>query len=144
MSRFKQGFYKLKFPEKYKGDIDKVFYRSSWELKFCHYCDANIKILEWASEEIEIQYIKPTDNRMHRYFPDFYVAYKNTKGQLIREIIEIKPLAQTKPPKKGRRKNMLTEQLTYAVNIAKWQSASKWCKKRGIVFRVMTEKELFR
>ena len=40
------------------------------------YCDLNENILEWGSEEIAIPYRSPIDNRVHRYFPDFYVKLK--------------------------------------------------------------------
>jgi hypothetical protein len=36
----------------------------------------------------------------------------------------------------------LYEQLTYIQNMAKWEAAKKWCKKRGFEFTVLTEKEL--
>ena len=39
MSRFHQGKYKLRNPQKYKGDVSNCIYRSSWEYKFYVYCD---------------------------------------------------------------------------------------------------------
>ena len=75
-----KGRFKPKNRQKYKGNISEVVYRSSWELKFMQYCDTNNKILKWSSEEIIIPYKSPVDNRVHRYFPDFYVKYKDVKG----------------------------------------------------------------
>ena len=45
------------------------------------YCDLNENILEWGSEEIAIPYRSPIDNKVHRYFPDFYVKLKETTGK---------------------------------------------------------------
>ena len=60
-------------------------------------------------------------------------------------LIEIKPSKQTIPPivKKGRKKStMIYEQQTYVKNKAKWLAAEKWAKKKGIEFKILTEKEL--
>ena len=40
------------------------------------YCDKNENVLEWSSEEIALPYKSPLDNRIHRYFPDFYIRSK--------------------------------------------------------------------
>ena len=39
-SGFKQGYYKPKYPQKYRGE-GPIIYRSSWERKFCYWCDHN-------------------------------------------------------------------------------------------------------
>ena len=83
---------------KYKGNPSNIVYRSLWELKFMNYCDKNENILEWGSEELWIPYISPKDDRVHRYFPDFYIKYKNRHGNIQKSLIEIKPLKQTKKP----------------------------------------------
>ena len=67
------------------------------------YCDKNDNILEWASEEIAIPYRSPVDNRVHRYFPDFYMKVKERGGKVKRYVIEVKPAKQTKPPVKPKR-----------------------------------------
>ena len=67
------------------------------------YCDKNESILEWASEEIAIPYRSPIDNRVHRYFPDFYMKVKERGGKVKRYVIEVKPAKQTKPPVKPKR-----------------------------------------
>ena len=85
------GRFKPKNYKKYKGDPTKIFYRSLWERRFMVYCDGSASILEWGSEEVIIPYRSPLDNRVHRYFPDFYIKYKNKQGKIIREIIEVKP-----------------------------------------------------
>ena len=98
-----KGKYYPSFPRKYKGDPTNIVYRSLWERKFMVYCDKNQNILEWASEEIAIPYRSPIDNRVHRYFPDFYMKVKETNGRIKNYVIEVKPAKQTKPPKKPKR-----------------------------------------
>lgn len=136
---FKQGYYKVKHPEKYIGDSTRVRYLSSWELEFDKFLDSNPNVIRWASEAFYIPYRHPVDKQTHRYFPDYYVEYKNNNGQIIREIIEIKPQRHTELGKRP----TTYEQLSHAINISKWQSAQVFCKKQGIQFRVLTENELF-
>lgn len=136
--------YKPSFPHKYKGDPNNIICRSSWERKFCHWCDLNENIIEWGSEEFFIPYLSPVDNRVHRYFPDFIIKVKENTGRIKTYVIEVKPQRQTVPPKKKSRitKSFLYEAQTYAVNQAKWKAASEWCADRLLEFRVITEKEL--
>ena len=63
------------------------------------YCDKNDKILEWGSEEIALPYRSPVDNRVHRYFPDFYIKVQENTGRVKTYLIEVKPLKQTQKPK---------------------------------------------
>ena len=139
-----KGKYKVRCPYKYKGDPTKVIYRSLWELKFMRYCDSNINILEWGSEEMYVWYRSPVDNRPHRYFPDFYIKAKESDGKIKKYIIEVKPQKQTKPPSKPKRqtKGYLREAFEYARNQAKWKAANEWCIDRGFEFKVLTENEL--
>lgn len=142
-NKFHQGKYMPTNPHKYVGDVNNIQFRSSWEKKFFIFCDTNPSILKWGSEEVIIPYVKPTDNRVHRYFPDFIIMYRDTKGQIHKEIVEIKPLSQTKmPDKKRNTKRYLQEVETYAINVAKWKAAQKWSKDRGLNFRILTEKDL--
>jgi hypothetical protein len=131
---------------KYKGDPTNIIYRSLWELKFMKWCDKNENVLEWGSEEIIIPYVSPVDNRVHRYFPDFYVKAVTRNGKSSKSIIEIKPYAQTKQPKRTTTRKVsrryLSEVKTYAVNNAKWKAADSYCKDRRMTFRILTEKEL--
>ena len=139
-----KGKYKVRAPYKYKGNPTKVIYRSLWELKFMTYCDTNINILEWGSEEVYMWYRSPVDNRPHRYFPDFYIKVREKNGTIKKYIIEVKPQKQTKPPAKPKRqtKGYLREAFEYAKNQAKWKAANEWCLDRGFEFKVITEKEL--
>ena len=98
-----KGKYKPRCPYKYKGDPTNIIYRSLWELKFMKYCDTTPSILKWSSEEIAIPYKSPVDNRVHRYFPDFYVKVRESSGKIVHKLIEVKPSKQTVPPKKPKR-----------------------------------------
>ena len=139
-----KGKYYPSYPRKYKGDPTNIIYRSLWERKFMVYCDKNESILEWASEEISIPYRSPVDNRVHRYFPDFYMKVKERGGKIKRYVIEVKPAKQTKPPVKPKRqtKGYIREAYEYAKNQAKWKMAREFCADRMWEFKVVTEKEL--
>ena len=139
-----KGKYYPSFPRKYKGDPTNIIYRSLWARKFMVYCDKNDNILEWASEEIAIPYRSPVDNRVHRYFPDFYMKVKERGGKVKRYVIEVKPAKQTKPPVKPKRqtKGYIREAYEYAKNQAKWKMAREFCADRQWEFKVVTEKEL--
>jgi len=56
--------------------------------------DKDPSIVEWSSEEHVIPYRSPIDNRMHRYFVDFYIKKKMPDGKTRVALIEIKPKAQ--------------------------------------------------
>jgi hypothetical protein len=61
-------------------------------------------------------------------------------------LIEVKPYKECKPPVnsgKKTKKTLLYEQKTWEENKAKWQAANKYCKLKGWVFKIITEKELF-
>ena len=138
------GRFKPKNYKKYKGDPTNVFYRSLWERRFMVYCDNNPNILEWGSEEIIIPYKSPLDKKVHRYFPDFFIKYKNSSGKIIREIIEVKPKNHLSPPKEPKRKTKryLGEVNTYIINQAKFKAAEEFCKDRKLGFRILTEEHL--
>ena len=138
------GRFKPKNYKKYKGDPTNVFYRSLWERRFMVYCDNNPNILEWGSEEIIIPYKSPLDKKVHRYFPDFFIKYKNSSGKIVREIIEVKPKRHLSPPKEPRRKTKryLGELNTYIINQAKFKAAEEFCKDRKLGFRILTEEHL--
>jgi hypothetical protein len=119
--------------------------RSSWEEKFCKWCDKTDSVALWSSESIAIQYqyLDPITHKVvsRRYFPDFVI--KTNKGETF--IIEIKPYKETVPPvMKGRKKKTtyLTESKTYTVNMAKWRAAQNYCEKHGYQFKIITERAL--
>jgi hypothetical protein len=130
--------------EKYKGNPTNIVYRSLWELKFMRHLDSHPNVLSWSSEEIIIPYVSPMDNRIHRYFPDFWVKVKDNENNINTMLVEIKPLCQVNAPtvQKKMTKKYLTEVKTYAVNSAKWKAAQEYCADRKWIFKIMTEKEL--
>jgi head completion protein len=146
--KYKQGLYKPKHPEKYRGDPTKIMMRSSWETKFSMWVDNNPAVIEWGSETIIIPYVSPIDNRGHRYYVDFWIKVQNSKKQIETYIVEIKPKAQCYPPDYSHRKRLpkaqviMEEQCTYAVNQTKWKAARQYAKQRGWKFIVLTEDEL--
>ena len=68
-----KGKFKPSFPNKYRGNVTNIIYRSLWERKFMVYCDTNDKIIEWSNEEMFVWYKSPVDGKPHRYFPDFLI-----------------------------------------------------------------------
>lgn len=142
MGKFRQGYYTPRNPEKYVGDPTKIRYMSSWELQFDRFLDGNPNILRWSSECVAIPYVKPTDGKIHRYYPDYWIEYINKDGEVIQELIEIKPKSQAGGKSVGRM--TLYEKAQYAINLAKWESCKRFCDQRGIVFRILTEEELFK
>jgi TnsA endonuclease N terminal len=137
MPTFHQGKFKCKHPEKYKGNPTKIFYRSSWELKYMLKLDHDENVEWWQSEEIMIPYHDRSRGHGGHYYPDFLVKFKDKKRPVM---YEIKPLAQTMPPKNnGNQKRFVKEALAFAKNVSKWEAAREWCKLRGYDFEVVTE-----
>lgn len=120
-----QGKFRPSNTKKYRGNPTNIIYRSLWERKFMVYCDRNESILEWGSEEIVIPYKSPIDNKWHRYFPDFYIKYQDSRGKIKRSIIEIKPFKQTQQPplQEKKTKSYVYEVTQYVTNQAKWAAA---------------------
>jgi len=145
-SKYYQGRFHPKNPQKYQGDVKNIIYRSSWELRFMKWCDTNDNILEYSSEEFFIPYFDPTTKKVRRYFPDFFVKYISSTGEIKKVVVEIKPLRETKEPtisKNKRKKTILNETLTYVKNQAKWKAAQEFCKDHLMEFKIITENELF-
>ena len=140
---YKQGIYKPVHSQKYIGKRLPT-YRSSWELKFFQWCDKNNNVLEWSSESVIVPYRSPVDGKRHRYFVDNAIVLK--EGNKIKKyLVEIKPFKQTQPPKQSNRKKkstILYEEMTYAVNQAKWEAAEIYAKAKNMKFIILTENEL--
>lgn len=147
MRKTYKGIFKPENPQKYKGNVDNIVYRSLWERRAMKYFDQNPKVVEWSSEEKHfiIPYICKTDGNWHRYFPDFLVKIEED-GKIVTYLVEVKPSKETRPPKKQQRKTKkyINEVLTYAKNHSKWEAAKKKCKEEGWKFVFLTEKELGR
>ena len=147
--KYMQGYYSLQNIEKYIGDPTKIAFRSSYEKRFCFYCDLNSRVLKWGSETVTIPYIGP-DGREHRYHTDFYmeVEDENNPEMPKKFLVEVKPLAQTKMPEKpGKLTERKIESYKYALleyhkNIRKWKAAKEYAESRGMQFIIVTEKHL--
>jgi hypothetical protein len=74
------------------------------------------------------------------YIPDFIIKYKDVNGNLITEVIEVKPMKQAAV---GKRMSTY-DQVQLVINHAKWTAAKAMCDAAGIKFRVITEMEMFR
>jgi hypothetical protein len=127
-----------KNPRKYAGDVSKIVCRSMWERNVCVFCDEHSSILKWSSEEIAIPYMSPIDKKMHNYYPDFLIQFQNTNG-LQNWMVEVKPKKQTMLKENASKK----EKFTWIVNNCKWNAAKTYCDKNNMVFKIITEKELF-
>ena len=144
MRKLYQGKYSPKFPEKYSGDPSNIVFRSGWELKVFKWCDLHSSVVKWGSEEKPIPYRSPVDGKIHRYFPDLQIVLRYPTGEEVTFLVEIKPKAQTKPPKKKTARGMptkryLSEVQTYVTNQAKWEAAKATCDKYGWKWIIMTE-----
>jgi hypothetical protein len=141
--QFKKGIYRPVNEHKYVG-TSLPTYRSSYELKFFRWCDMNPKVFKWGSESIAIPYQSPVDGRVHHYYPDNIIKIKEG-DKISTYLVEIKPLAQVKPPEPSNRKSqkrVIFEQVQWAVNTAKWKAAKQWCDNVGFKFQIITEQEL--
>ena len=141
-TKYKQGIYKP--TKKYHGKQAPV-YRSSWELKFFRWCDNNPNVLQWTSESTIIPYVSPIDSKVHRYFVDNTITIKEGNNT-VKYVIEIKPKKQTMKPKthgNKKKSTILYENMTYVTNMAKWEAATRWCRKHGYKFQILTEDHLF-
>jgi len=142
--KYRQGIYTCRFPEKYKGNVNQIIFRSGLELNAFKFFDNNPNVLEWASEETIIPYQNPLTGRVHRYFVDVYAKMQDKNGNIKKYLIEIKPHSQTLPPvqKNRKTKSLIYQQAEYVKNQAKWKSASEYCSKRNMSFVLITEKHL--
>jgi hypothetical protein len=138
MSRWAQGNYVIINREKYAGN-GTPRYRSGWELSFMKFCDTNDHVLQWASESIAIPYRHPITGKMTQYIPDFLITYRNRDNTVRAELIEIKPKSQSVIESKMNSR----DRAVVAINYAKWDAATKWARKNGLSFRVITENDMF-
>lgn len=149
-SQHKQGYYEVINPEKYIGNPNEVIYRSSWEYKFCIYCDTTPSVTKWSSEPtfspFPIKYYNPISNTVRNYYVDFYLRVLDEDGTERDYIAEVKPKNQTKIPdpitgnktlKKLKSYNYLLE--SFLVNDAKSTAAQQFAALHGWEYMVVTE-----
>lgn len=139
MSKFAQGIFEVRNPEKYLGN-GKPRFRSGWEMTFMMFCDNNNSVIKWASESIRIPYRHPFTGKVTTYIPDFFIVYQNKYGKTIAEVVEIKPKKQSLIESKVA---TARDKMIVAINHAKWTAANAYCKAQGFSFRVITEDQLF-
>jgi hypothetical protein len=138
----KGKFTDIKHPDKYVGDIRNITYRSHWERNVMRWLDNNNDVIEWASEEVSIPYQHPIYNRRAKYYPDFFMKFKDGKIK----IIEVKPKEQTEKPMQNKSKRMtkkyVHEMMVWAVNCEKWDAALKYGEQFNYKFEVWTQDTL--
>lgn len=149
-SRLRQGYFKPKHPEKYKGDQTKIIYRSGWEFKFLKFCDENQMVLEYSSEPFAVDYWNSVSRKHSKYWIDGWMKTRNASGQTKEWMIEIKPNKFISPPAAPKR---LTEAQTYSyvrhakqylINTDKFNAARAYAKAHNMKFGIITENFLFR
>lgn len=136
---FHQGIFEPQNKKKYLCKRKYAYFRSGWEREFMKYLDESKHVKGWCSECVRIPYVH--NGRKTLYYPDFLVVMNSG----ITKLIEVKPLRQTKPPRKDKRKKvstLLEETETYRRNLAKWNAAKKFCEARNWEFQILTEKTL--
>ena len=140
-SKYRQGIFTPINKDKFMGST--ATYRSGLELKFMRFCDNNINVLKWGSENVIVPYISPLDGRVHKYYVDNFVVIKEG-SQIKKYLIEIKPSKQTQAPntKYKKKEHLIYEQSAWVINQAKWTAAKELCKKKGFDFLILTEKHL--
>jgi hypothetical protein len=149
-SKFRQGYYKPENLEKYTGDPTKIIYRSSWEYKFCRYCDLTPEIIKWSSEPFPIQYFDPIQQKQRSYFVDFYIRVKTRDEKEKDYLVEVKPKAKLRPPileakktlKNVKEYNYLMEE--FINNKAKKDAAEEFAKKINYKYMIVTEEFLWK
>lgn len=139
MAKFAQGRFEVKNSDKYVGKKVPLA-RSSWEFVMMKMLDEHQGVQSWASESVQIPYRDPFTGKYTIYVPDFFVVYVDRNGKKHAELIEVKPLSQTKLENVGK---SLYNQQQYIKNMAKWEAAAAWCKQQGVRFRIVNEGDIF-
>ena len=114
------------------------------------FLDHNKNVIKWGYEVLRIPYKHALDknNKYHDYVTDFYLELLDRNGKLQKYIVEIKPkkqLVRPNPPKNRNRKAVkryLFEMSMYIRNKCKWKYAEAFCKRNGLIFKVLTEDTL--
>lgn len=151
----KKGWYKIINTNKFIKPLDEymestkfsdnnlyVQYKSKLERIAFHYADINPKIKYFSVEPFHIPYVKPIDNKVHRYFIDMYIEF--VTGDKF--LVEVKSSSETRQPEKPKNKKGILRYKeavqTFLVNTAKWKSATEFAKTKGMKFIILTENEL--
>jgi hypothetical protein len=137
-SKYTQGFFVPKNPQKVVGS-QKIYARSSWELRVMSFLDEHPSVIQWGSECVKIPYVNPLTGRHTVYVPDFLIKYQDSKGAQRVELVEVKPHKESfmEAAKSKRDKAFVI------LNTAKWVAALHWCQKNGVTFRILNEQDIF-
>ena len=138
-SKFSQGKFSIKNPEKYIGKKQPT-YRSSWEFAFMNFCDNNPAVINWTSESVKIPYFNPVNGKQTIYVPDFLIVYVDANQKQHTEVVEIKPSTETTMESA----RSYRDKLMVATNMAKWAAADNWARANNMRFRVITEYDIFK
>jgi hypothetical protein len=139
-SGFIQGYFPINECKKYFGQ-GPIIFRSSWERKFCLYCERTPEIIMWSSESISIKYFNPLDEKYHTYYPDYLVKLRDGTTFLV----EVKPKAQLIKPTEPKRltpksiKSYKWAYNTWMTNMVKKEAADSFAKARGWKYMIVTE-----
>lgn len=161
-----QGYYKAVNKDKYIGDSSLIIYRSSWEYKFCKYCDMSPSVLRWSSEPIKIPYYdrvskleechklgldpnNPANWEVKNYNTDFWFELDKGNGEKEKIFVEIKPSNKLKKPVPPNRDAPMKVQRAfniaakeYLINEAKFAALKEWAHRNNSKFYVFTEETL--
>lgn len=138
MGNYNQGVFTPKNPSKLIGNAQPKW-RSSWELSMMSFLDSHPSVIQWASESIKIPYKNPLTGKQSQYVPDFLVLYQDKNGAQRAELIEVKP------KKEAFLENTISkrDKVALILNTAKFTAALEFCHKNGLIFRIVSEDELF-
>lgn len=138
MAKYANGKFQVRNAEKYIGKKQPT-YRSGWEFTFMQFCDNNPAIVNWASEPFMIPYRNPFTGKNTIYVPDFMIVYVDRNQQKHAEVVEVKPRKEVsfESARSDR------DRAAAALNAAKWTAAKAWCAHQGLVFRIVTEEDIY-
>lgn len=113
------GFKKTvgKFPSLKMGRT--VMWESQIERDFLYLLEFDADVLSFYEQPVEILYAHKT--KTGRYFPDLYVERRSCK-----ELIEVKPSSKLNDP----------------ANKIKFLAGEEYCRRRGWIFRVVTDEQI--
>lgn len=135
-SRYSQGYIDPNSCKKLFPQLkhDKIIYRSSYEKKFIIWLEQNKRVKYWGSECFSIPYLLVSDNKVHNYYPDYFVEMVDNEIW----VVEIKPYNQTQKPVN---ENCWAAK-EYIKNMCKWKATKEFCESKGYKFKVFTERTI--
>jgi hypothetical protein len=145
--KYRGGVYHPVNKDKYVGPTP-IICRSSWERKYCQYCDLKDEVIKWSSEPFKIKYYNPLTKKEHTYYPDFYIKVITNSGAFKEYIVEIKPSTYLKKPIQPKRNtekalsNYKYLYESYIKNFVKAKAGKIYAADRNMEYIILTEKSL--